>query len=323
MTKRSAEMVRKRGESATCIRSQAGASELVAWEGCLSAHRVLCGGALARCGWLEASAGERRRLSRIGRGRSREHAVARPRVVCLPGCTARDTDKLTSHAPPNLSCRECAQQLARVLVRVFAAAAVAGLASAESKDCDPKKDSGCNKFIRPFYPHECWAAWHGGPNCTRFNPSASKTIKYIKHGQFFLQVTICASSHPLAPCSCSATENGGEPQYADNSNLKGYEATDIVQFGDFYTFTKFGGITTCNSPDFQRVNGILGFGLPQQMPMELPGMPSPQLPLPLLFDLTDPRVKDNAKVCRFQPPPCPRALFVPRSRGRGRDDGDA
>ena len=30
--------------------------------------------------------------------------------------------------------------------------------------------------------------------------------------------------------------------------------------------------------------------------MELPGMPSPQLPLPLLFDLTDPRVKDNAKV---------------------------
>jgi hypothetical protein len=55
------------------------------------------------------------------------------------------------------------------------------------------------------------------------------------------------------------------------------------------------GITKCNSPDFQRVNGILGFGLPQQMPEELPGMPSPQLPLPLLFDLTDPRVKDNAK----------------------------
>ncbi|EKX44705.1 hypothetical protein GUITHDRAFT_109483 [Guillardia theta CCMP2712] len=150
----------------------------------------------------------------------------------------------------------------------------------ESKNCDPKKDSGCNKFIRPFYPHECWAAYPGGPNCTRqgsarmggrgFDPTKSKSIRYIKHGQFFLQ-------------------------YADNSNLKGYEATDIVQFGDFYTVTKFGGITTCNSPDFQRVNGILGFGLPQQMPMELPGMPSPQLPLPLLFDLTDPRVKDNAK----------------------------
>eukprot|EP00802_Teleaulax_amphioxeia_P011055 Tamp_11085.p1 GENE.Tamp_11085~~Tamp_11085.p1 ORF type:complete len:525 (-),score=133.37 Tamp_11085:383-1957(-) len=160
--------------------------------------------------------------------------------------------------------------LARVLARCALAAAVVAVVSAESKDCDPKKDSGCNKFIRPFYPHECWAAYKGGPNCTRFNPAASKSIKYIKHGQFFLQ-------------------------YADNSNLKGYEATDIVQFGDFYTFTKFGGITTCNSPDFQRVNGILGFGLPQQMPMELPGMPSPQLPLPLLFDLTDPRVKDNAK----------------------------
>lgn len=55
----------------------------------------------------------------------------------------------------------------------------------------------------------------------RFDPVKSKTIRYIKHGQFFLQ-------------------------YADNSNLKGYEATDIVQFGDFYTFTKFGGITVCN-----------------------------------------------------------------------------
>ena len=26
----------------------------------------------------------------------------------------------------------------------------------------PLQDSGCNKFIRPFYPHECWAAWKGG-----------------------------------------------------------------------------------------------------------------------------------------------------------------
>lgn len=42
-----------------------------------------------------------------------------------------------------------------------------GGASAESKNCDPKKDSGCNKFIRPFYPEECWAAYPGGPNCTR------------------------------------------------------------------------------------------------------------------------------------------------------------
>jgi hypothetical protein len=69
-------------------------------------------------------------------------------------------------------------------------------------------------------------------------------------------------------------------QYADNSNLKGYEATDIVQFGDFFSFTKFGGIyvyiqrerqrerivqfvgciyrhATCNSTDFPRVSAIL------------------------------------------------------------------
>ena len=68
-----------------------------------------------------------------------------------------------------------------------------------------------------------------------------------------------------------------------------------MQFGDYFTFTKFGGITVCNSPDFQRVNGILGFGLPQFPPGEMPGMPSPQLPLPLLFALTDRRVKNDAR----------------------------
>jgi hypothetical protein len=69
----------------------------------------------------------------------------------------------------------------------------------------------------------------------------------------------------------------------------------VVQFGDYFSFTKFGGITVCNSPDFQRVNGILGFGLPQFPPGEMPGMPTPQLPLPLLFALTDRRVKENSK----------------------------
>jgi hypothetical protein len=89
----------------------------------------------------------------------------------------------------------------------------------------------------------------------RFDPGSSKTLRYIKHGQFLLQ-------------------------YADNSALKGYEANDVVQLGDYFTFTKFGGITSCNSPDFQRVNGILGFGLPQTMPMALPGMPTPRSPSP-------------------------------------------
>lgn len=41
--------------------------------------------------------------------------------------------------------------------------------------------------------------WGGG----RFDPTKSSTIKYIKHGQFFLQ-------------------------YADNSNLKGYEVSPFT-----------------------------------------------------------------------------------------------
>jgi hypothetical protein len=45
----------------------------------------------------------------------------------------------------------------------------------------------------------------------------SKTLKYIDHGMFLLQ-------------------------YADNSALKGYEARDVVQLGDYYTYTKFGEI---------------------------------------------------------------------------------
>jgi hypothetical protein len=89
------------------------------------------------------------------------------------------------------------------------------LVVSESKNCDPKKDSGCMKFTRPFYPEECWAAFPGGPNCTRFDPMKSKTLNYVDHGMFLLQ-------------------------YADNSALKGYEAHDVVQLGDFYTYTKFG-----------------------------------------------------------------------------------
>ena len=71
------------------------------------------------------------------------------------------------------------------------------------------------KFIRPFYPDECWATYKGGPNCTRFDPMKSKSLKYVEHGMFMLQ-------------------------YADNSALKGYEGRDVVQLGDYYVFTKFG-----------------------------------------------------------------------------------
>ena len=47
----------------------------------------------------------------------------------------------------------------------------------------------------------------------------SRTLKYVDKGMFLLQ-------------------------YADNSALKGYEARDVVQLGDYYTFTKFGKPTT-------------------------------------------------------------------------------
>ena len=52
--------------------------------------------------------------------------------------------------------------LRRVLL---AAALVATAVGKESKDCDPKKDSGCNKFISPFYPNECWATDAAFANC--------------------------------------------------------------------------------------------------------------------------------------------------------------
>ena len=63
--------------------------------------------------------------------------------------------------------RHCAMHS---LLRIFFCTCLAEFVMSESKDCDPKKDSGCMKFIRPFYPDECWAAFPGGPNCTRFDP---------------------------------------------------------------------------------------------------------------------------------------------------------
>ena len=116
--------------------------------------------------------------------------------------------------------------------RSFYLMCVINLVTSESKDCDPKKDSGCMKFTRPFYPDECWAAFPGGPNCTRFDPMKSKTLKYVDKGMFLLQ-------------------------YADNSALKGYEARDVVQLGDYYTFTKFGmykSIFLCSIPSQIRLH---------------------------------------------------------------------
>jgi len=97
--------------------------------------------------------------------------------------------------------------------------------------------------------------------------------------------------------------------YADNTHLKGFQSRDVVQLGDFFVDTKFGSITDCNSPDFNNVDGILGFGMPVQHqaapppPSGIGAMmaggggdgPTVTLPLPLLFGLTDPAVKNSAK----------------------------
>eukprot|EP00282_Hemiselmis_andersenii_P034861 CAMPEP_0169453540 /NCGR_PEP_ID=MMETSP1042-20121227/14812_1 /TAXON_ID=464988 /ORGANISM="Hemiselmis andersenii, Strain CCMP1180" /LENGTH=571 /DNA_ID=CAMNT_0009565579 /DNA_START=32 /DNA_END=1747 /DNA_ORIENTATION=- len=142
----------------------------------------------------------------------------------------------------------------------------------EMLDSSPKTTKG-KGFKIPFYPG----------NSTVFNPQKSKTFRVVPKQMFLLG-------------------------YADNTHLKGYQGRDVVQIGDHFVDTKFGAITDCNSPDFNGVDGIVGFGMPVQhqaappppsgMAAMMPGgggdKPQPTLPLPLLFALTDPRVKDNA-----------------------------
>jgi len=74
--------------------------------------------------------------------------------------------------------------------------------------------------------------------------------------------------------------------YADGTELKGFNGNDVVQLGNFHGMAPFGVITDCNSPDFNGVDGILGFGLPK------PGMEGRELPRPILWALTD---KDDTK----------------------------
>jgi len=87
--------------------------------------------------------------------------------------------------------------------------------------------------------------------------------------------------------------------YADNTHLKGYQGKDVVQLGDYYAFATFGAVTDCNSPDFNDVDGIVGFGMPSAAapapappPSMMSGMspaaaaPPASLPMPLLFALT-------------------------------------
>jgi len=78
-----------------------------------------------------------------------------------------------------------------------------------------------------------------------------------------------------------------------------------VQLGDYYAFADFGAVTDCNSPDFNDVDGIVGFGMPSPaapppppsnsiMPgMSPSGAPPASLPMPLLFSLTAPGGDDS------------------------------
>ena len=67
--------------------------------------------------------------------------------------------------------------------------------------------------------------------------------------------------------------------YADGSHLRGFTGNDQVTMGDYNAHSPFGVITDCNSPDFNGVDGILGFGLPR---------PGSDMPTPILFAMTDP-----------------------------------
>ena len=97
--------------------------------------------------------------------------------------------------------------------------------------------------------------------------------------------------------------------YADNTHLQGFQGKDIVQLGEYHMTAPFGAVTDCNSPDFNGIDGIVGFGMPA--PQGPPPPPAggaggmmgmmgqagggfgsmnhapPSLPLPLLFSLTD------------------------------------
>ena len=74
--------------------------------------------------------------------------------------------------------------------------------------------------------------------------------------------------------------------YADGTQLKGFQGTDEIELGDFHAHAPFGVITDCNSPDFNGVDGILGFGMPK------PRYYGNSLPRPILFALTDSAAPD-------------------------------
>lgn len=70
--------------------------------------------------------------------------------------------------------------------------------------------------------------------------------------------------------------------YADGTHLRSFTGVDQVYMGDYHAKSPFAVIVDCNSPDFNGVDGILGFGLEKF---------GSTYPTPILFALTDPTNK--------------------------------
>ena len=55
-------------------------------------------------------------------------------------------------------------------------------------------------------------------------------------------------------------EHVQDMHYADGTHLRSFTGTDQVYMGDYHAKSPFAVIIDCNSPDFNGVDGILGFG---------------------------------------------------------------
>lgn len=82
-----------------------------------------------------------------------------------------------------------------------------------------------------------------------------------------------------------------------------------TQLGNFHGMAPFGVITECNSPDFNGVDGILGFGLPK------PGYEGRTLPNPILFALTEKGIADSNAQVPPRPPDRPPPPQFPKATG--------
>lgn len=139
-----------------------------------------------------------------------------------------------------------------------------------------------------------------------------RAAPHFKHAPNLLEIPRFAPDN-FNPNSLQAFVLG----YADNTHLQGFQGRDVVQLGEYHMVAPFGAVTDCNSPDFNGIDGIVGFGMPS--PAGPPPPPAggggggggmmgmmggmagggggggsfgsmnhapPSLPLPLLFSLT-------------------------------------